>query len=74
MKQNFSFTPDEANQLLKILEIEASRNALKIANGKYDFKNAKTDLMFCNGAWCGQSPEAMKALTPIGYTEEKLKW
>ena len=37
-------------------------------------ENAKTVLMFCNGAWCGQSPEAMKALTAIGYPEEKLKW
>ena len=30
--------------------------------------------MFCNGAWCGQSTESMKALTAIGYPEEKLKW
>ena len=30
--------------------------------------------MFCNGVWCGQSPEAMKALIAIGYPEEKLKW
>ena len=43
-------------------------------NGKYDFTNAKTLLMFCNGIWCGQSPEAMKELIAIGYPQEKMKW
>ena len=31
-------------------------------------------LLFCNGAWCGQSPESLKELIAIGYPEEKLKW
>lgn len=65
MKQ--SQYPDEFKEYLEMLGV-------KMANGKYDFKNAKTVLMFCNGVWCGQSPEAMKALTTIGYPEEKLKW
>ena len=43
-------------------------------NGKYDFTNAKTLLMFCNAIWCGQSPEAMKELIAIGYPQEKMKW
>lgn len=43
-------------------------------DGKYDFKNAKTLLMFCNAIWCGQSPEAMKELMAIGYPQEKMKW
>ena len=30
--------------------------------------------MFCNGIWCGQSPEAMKELIAIGYPQEKMKW
>ena len=65
MKQ--SQYPDEFEEYLEILGV-------KKVNGKYDFSNAKTILMFCNGAWCGQSPESMKALTAIGYPEEKLKW
>jgi rhodanese-related sulfurtransferase len=65
MKQ--SQYPDEFKEYLEMLGV-------KMVNGKYDFKNAKTVLMFCNGVWCGQSPEAMKALTAIGYPEEKLKW
>lgn len=59
--------PQEFKEYLEILGV-------KIINGKYDFKNAKTILMFCNGVWCGQSPEAMKELIAIGYPEEKLKW
>mgnify|MGYP005996171159 CR=1 FL=1 len=59
--------PDEFNETLETLGV-------KIVNEKYDFTNAKTILLFCNGAWCGQSPEAMKDLVAIGYPEEKLKW
>ena len=59
--------PDEFEEYLEILGV-------KKVDGKYDFSKAKTILMFCNGAWCGQSPESMKALTAIGYPEEKLKW
>jgi len=65
MKQ--SQYPDEFEEYVEMLGV-------KKVNGKYDFSNAKTILMFCNGAWCGQSPESMKALTAIGYPEEKLKW
>ena len=59
--------PDEFEEYLEILGV-------KKVDGKYDFSKAKTLLMFCNGAWCGQSPESMKYLTDIGYPEEKLKW
>lgn len=59
--------PQEFDEYMEILGV-------KKANGKYDFKNAKTILMFCNGAWCGQSPESMKELIAIGYPEEKIKW
>ena len=65
MKQ--SQYPDEFEEYVEMLGV-------KKVDGKYDFSNAKTILMFCNGAWCGQSPESMKALTAIGYPEEKLKW
>ncbi len=43
-------------------------------DGKYDFSEAKTLLMFCNGAWCPQSSWAMENLRSIGYPKEKLKW
>ncbi|MFV7789904.1 rhodanese-like domain-containing protein [Aliarcobacter lanthieri] len=59
--------PDEFEEALETFGVE-------IKDGKYDFTNAKTLLMFCNGAWCGQSPEAMKELIAIGYPQEKMKW
>jgi len=30
--------------------------------------------MFCNGSWCGQTSEAIKALLALSYPEEKLKY
>ena len=59
--------PDEFSEYLEIFGV-------KQVDGKYDFTNAKELLLFCNGAWCGQSPESLKELIAIGYPEEKLKW
>jgi rhodanese-related sulfurtransferase len=41
---------------------------------EYDFSNAKTLVIFCNGPWCSQSPSMIFALLEIGYPAEKLKW
>jgi rhodanese-related sulfurtransferase len=43
-------------------------------DGDYDFSNAKTLVLFCNGPWCNQSPRMIFALMKIGYPAEKLKW
>ena len=43
-------------------------------DGKYGFKNVKTAVMFCNGAWCTQSAKAIKELLKIGYPKEKILW
>jgi rhodanese-related sulfurtransferase len=40
----------------------------------WDFSNAKTLVLFCNGLWCGQSPTNIRALLTLGYPPEKLKW
>jgi len=48
--------------------------AKKLVNKTWGFKNAKTILLYCNGAWCGQSPTAIQALIKIGYPEEKMKY
>lgn len=42
--------------------------------GLWDFSNAKTLVMFCNGIWCGQSPNNIRSLLRIGYPAHKLKW
>lgn len=42
--------------------------------GLWDFSNAKTLVMFCNGMWCGQSPNNIKSLLKFGYPAHKIKW
>ncbi len=42
--------------------------------GLWNFSNAKTLVMFCNGMWCGQSPNNIASLLKIGYPPHKLKW
>ena len=40
----------------------------------FDYSQAKTLYLFCNGMWCGQSPENIHTLLKFGYPAEKLKW
>ena len=40
----------------------------------WDFSNAKTLVLYCNGVWCGQSPTNIKSLLRLGYPPTKLKW
>ena len=42
--------------------------------GLWDYSKAKTLVMFCNGMWCGQSPNNIKNLLKFGYPPEKIKW
>lgn len=41
-------------------------------NNEYNFSDAKTLYLFCNGPWCEQSPRAIKALIAFGYPANKL--
>lgn len=43
-------------------------------NGEWDFRKAKTLVLFCNGIWCPQSSVNIKTLTKMGYPAYKLKW
>ncbi len=43
-------------------------------DGKHDFRNAKTLVLFCNGSWCPQSATNIKTLIKLGYPTYKLKW
>lgn len=46
----------------------------KLVNGHWDFRTAKTLVMFCNGIWCPQSLINIKTLTKLGYPAYKIKW
>ncbi len=41
---------------------------------QYDFSQAKTLYLFCNGPWCEQSPRAIKALINFGYPTNKIHY
>ena len=47
-------------------------------DGTLDFSKAKTLVIYCNGAWCGQSlqmiKEAKYSLINLGYPKEKIKY
>ena len=55
----------------EILEDEFGVTSLE---GLWDFTNAKTLVMFCNGMWCGQSPNNIMNLLRFGYPPHKIKW
>ncbi len=55
----------------EILEDEFGAQQLE---GLWDFSKAKTAVMFCNGMWCGQSPNNIKNLLKFGYPSHKIKW
>jgi len=58
-------------QIADILENKFA--AVSIEN-LWDFSNAKTLILFCNGMWCGQSPNNIKNLLKFGYPADKIKW
>jgi rhodanese-related sulfurtransferase len=59
---------------ISISEILEDRFGAKNLEGLWDFSNARTLIMFCNGMWCGQSPNNISNLLKFGYPPDKLKW
>jgi rhodanese-related sulfurtransferase len=47
---------------------------VKETAGTYDFGAACTLAIFCNGPWCGQTPNYIRTLLALGYPADKLKW
>ena len=61
----------EAESMADILTTQFGAH---LVDGKWDFRNAKTLVMFCNGIWCPQSSANIKTLLKLGYPAYKLKW
>ncbi|MEA3491865.1 MAG: rhodanese-like domain-containing protein, partial [Campylobacterota bacterium] len=59
--------PEEFKEALAILAVKSTKSG-------YDFANAKTIALFCNGSWCSQSPSMIKSLLKLGYPAKKIKW
>ena len=78
-------TPESVIKTLKLFgaKLKAGQDEITvseaIAAGKagnaFDYSNAKTLVMFCNGMWCGQSPSNIKDLVhKYNYPKDKIKW
>lgn len=57
-----------------IARIMQHRFGVQRHEGLWDFSRAKTLVLFCNGMWCNQSPNNIRALLRFGYPANKLKW
>ncbi|MEJ2316090.1 MAG: rhodanese-like domain-containing protein [Gammaproteobacteria bacterium] len=70
MTKEFGAKLAEGADAFTVDEAVAEGNASKA----FDYSQAKTLVMFCNGMWCGQSPNNILNLLKFGYPAEKLKW
>ena len=69
-----SLNPAKGATPIDIAEIMQSVFNVTESEGRFDFSDAKTAVMFCNGMWCGQSPNNIKNLLKFGYPAHKIKW
>jgi rhodanese-related sulfurtransferase len=68
---NIPFTKfNSSDSTLEIMEDQFD----VLAGETFDFSNAKTLVMYCNGNWCGQSPTAITKLLQMGYPAAKIKY
>ena len=70
MREDFGVTLAEEKDSFDVDEAIIS----SIVNEVFDFSKAKTLVMFCNGMWCGQSPNNIRNLLKFGYPADKIKW
>ena len=59
---------------ISIIEVLENEFGVEENEGLLEFSNAKTLVMFCNGMWCGQSPNNIRNLLRFGYPAHKIKW
>ena len=69
-----SLNPAKGADPISIGEILEEKFNARNLEGLWDFRNARTLVMFCNGMWCGQSPNNIKNLLAFGYPAHKIKW
>ncbi len=69
-----ALNPARGADPISIGEIMVDQFGVKEMEGLWDYSDAKTLVMFCNGMWCGQSPNNILNLLKFGYPAEKLKW
>jgi len=66
--------PAKGASPIEIAEIMQETFGVTESEGLFNFENCKTAVMFCNGMWCGQSPNNIMNLLKFGYPAHKIKW
>ena len=66
--------PAKGADPISIAEIMEGVFDVKSNEELMDFSNCKTAVLFCNGMWCGQSPNNIRNLLKFGYPAHKIKW
>ena len=66
--------PAKGADPISIAEIMEGVFNVKSNEELMDFSDSKTAVMFCNGMWCGQSPNNIQNLLKFGYPAHKIKW
>ena len=69
-----SLNPAKGADPISIAEIMTGQFNVKEMEGLWDYSSAKTLVFFCNGMWCGQSPNNIMNLLKFGYPADKMKW
>jgi rhodanese-related sulfurtransferase len=67
-------SPSRGADPLSIAEILTGQFGVRELEGLWDYSQAKTLVLFCNGMWCGQSPNNIETLLRFGYPAQKIKW
>jgi rhodanese-related sulfurtransferase len=66
--------PQKGASPIDIADIMTKQFGVMEQEGLFDYRDAKTLVMFCNGMWCGQSPNNIRTLLRFGYPADKIKW
>jgi rhodanese-related sulfurtransferase len=66
--------PSKGADPISVSELLTGRFGAREMEGLWNFDDAKTLVLFCNGTWCGQSPNNIKNLLRFGYPAHKIKW
>lgn len=69
-----ALSPEAGADPFAIADIFQEKFGVRTSEGLWDFNNAKTLVLFCNGMWCGQSPSNIRSLLKYGYPPHKIKW
>ena len=69
-----TLSPEAGADPIYIAETLERRFGARSQEGLWNFSDAKTLVLFCNGPWCAQSPTNLRTLLKFGYPAHLLKW